>query len=376
MRTTFRHRRIRIIPVSIATLLLIGVILLLILFPYSGSIRYDIVYNGERLTGVILRTEHIVDLSSYEKVLFENMVDGQRLEQGEKIVTAYKKGYLKTSLDKLRETEKNIVAYQNQSVITGYDDRKIVMYDFDIEVLIRRMSEETEGYITLYHDLCRVMAERESYIRATYNTESNTYLQGLYQDEVSLLESLRVWRDELAATEEGYLGFYCNQSEGELSPGADMTLQQVKELVKREKKPMQNAFKVVTEEAWYIAVPVDRVDGRFTVEEHYPLYIGNADTYEPARLVSVQTEKRGAILLFRLEDNVEKYLDLFSTDLFVGQRVEGFSVPNRYVKNDSIKIKDDSGEEQNIPIQILYHDKDRTVFAPNDACRVGGKVYR
>ena len=354
MRTTFRHRRIRIIPVSIATLLLIGVILLLILFPYSGSIRYDIVYNGERLTGVILRTEHIVDLSSYEKVLFENMVDGQRLEQGEKIVTAYKKGYLKTSLDKLRETEKNIVAYQNQSVITGYDDRKIVMYDFDIEVLIRRMSEET----------------------ATYNTESNTYLQGLYQDEVSLLESLRVWRDELAATEEGYLGFYCNQSEGELSPGADMTLQQVKELVKREKKPMQNAFKVVTEEAWYIAVPVDRVDGRFTVEEHYPLYIGNADTYEPARLVSVQTEKRGAILLFRLEDNVEKYLDLFSTDLFVGQRVEGFSVPNRYVKNDSIKIKDDSGEEQNIPIQILYQDKDRTVFAPNDACRVGGKVYR
>ncbi len=371
-RKNYFYKRI-IAAVIAAVVLITAVTVTAIAVPKSARVEYDVIYDGIDGQGFIIRDESCTDLSEYEKLYFENILDGEYIEAGTPVVRAFKKGYIKATLQKLGETEKSIVAYQNQSVISDYDDRTVEKFDFDIEVAIRRMSEDKSGYIELYSTLCTLMREREEYIKETYNTDSNTYLQELYADEKDMTDSLNAWCDVFSAEANGYCGFFCDGLE-ELNGDSAMNLNMasLKEY-KSSAKSNINAFKTVKSDRWYIAVTAGK-SADFTEGLYYPVFIGNEPEHEVGCLEKIIDDKKGDILIFSFEKNVQNYIDMRVTDVFIGKRTEGFTVPSKYVKNNAVTVRTATGKTS-IPVDVISADSKKTLIAITDSLSVGMKVY-
>lgn len=357
-------------------LLLLVVIGCVFLWPAKAVLAYEILYTGVSSKGLLVRSESITSLEEYEKVDYENMIDGQFVEDGSKIATAYKKGYIKNTLSKLADTQESIVTYQNQNVIQNFDDRTIAKLDFEISVVIRKMSEAREEYIELYGELCRLIEQRRSYIRKNFNTDSNTYLQGLYSDEENLLESLRAWFDEFSAPSDGYIGFYCDGFEGMVSAEQLAALKpaEVKGYLQADYKPKAQAFKLVTDTKWYVALVLDDVSA-FQQGMHYPIFIGNAQESEIGCLESIVTEKNNSVLVFSFEKNVEKYLDIRTAEIHIGERFAGFAVPASYVQNGSVTVKSQEGK-QAVVVTVLYNNGETAILEEKPELKVGQRIYR
>ncbi len=363
--------------ILIAVLLLAAVAAVLALtLPGKTTLVYDIFYTGISADGLLVRSENITLLDEYEKVDYENMIDGQFVEAQEKVATAYKKGYIKNTLSKLADTQESIVTYQNQNIIQNFDDRTIAKLDFEISVVIRKMSEQAEGYIELYGDLCDLIEQRRSYIRENFNTDSNTYLQGLYSDEQNLLESLRAWFDEFSAPADGYIGFYCDGFEGTMNAETLATVKpnELKTYINADYNRNINAFKMVTSEKWYVAIVTDQFSA-FQQGTYYPVFIGNATESETGCLESIVTEKNSGVLIFSFENNVEKYLDIRTAKITIGERFEGYRVPAEYVNNGAITVKTSEGK-QAIPVTVLYSNDEFALLQEIPELKVGQRVYQ
>lgn len=368
-------RYFALVMVAILLVAIITVTCLLVFLPKSDSIQYDIVYDGVEANGLIIRNENFVSLDGYEKLVYENVIEGQFLQKDAKIVSAYKKGYIKNTIEKLSETEKSIVTYQNQNVIVGFDDKNLQQIDFYIEVCIGKMSQQHSGFIELYGELCRLMAEREQYIRDNYNIDSDVYLKELYADEENLLNSLEPWCDQLVAATDGFIGFMCDGAETVSATDKALSISyvDVRKSIKEGFSNELNGYKLVSDGKWYVVVEIDDIS-QFSVGNYFPLYINNEIQSESAYLERIIDEKKGTALVFSIQDNVERYLDLRVTSVFIGDRYEGFSVENKFVKDNNIIIKNGK-EKVSIPVQVLYSDKKRTVFTVNDQVNLGQKVY-
>lgn len=364
--------------IAVASLLVVCVIIILCvaLIPKTDKIEYEIFYDGIEGEGVVFRNEVFYDLSDYEKVYYENVVEGQKIEKNTIVASAYKKGYIKATLEKLFKTEQSIVTYQNQNIITGFDDKKIQQYDFEINVTIKQMSAHDGGYIELHNKLSELMTARQDYVRLTYNTESNEYLQGLYADEISMTESLRAWCDQMKASEDGYVGVYCDGHEAELTTEKAQTLsyEEYQDIFDGDYTNGSVGFKVVKDEKWYALVEIDDVSP-FQVGNLYPVYINNESQNEAGYLENIINNKKGSVLVFSFEDNVEKYLDVRKAKLFIGNRIEGFCVDSDFIKNDVALIKKDK-EKINIAVDVLYRNDEFVIFGVNSELSLGQKVYK
>lgn len=370
-----RLKRVNYSPLIIFVAILMVVITavcLIVFLPKSYAVQYDIVYDGIETKGMIIRDEYYTDLQSYEKLHYNNIVEGQFVKKDSDIVLAYKKGYIKNTLSKLMETETNIVNYLN-NIIEGYDDKNIQQYDFEIEVAIKKMSQEDSGFIELYSNLCTLMKERAEYIRATFTADQK--LEELYADEQNLITSIDSWRDHIKAVSDGYVGFYCDGAESEFNSSNVLNLgyTDYNNAIKKGYKTDLNGFKIVADSKWYLIVEIDDAD-EFELGNYYQVYISNETEYEYGCLEKIIDEKKGNAIVFSFEDNVEKYLDLRQTNVFIGSRYEGYSVKNKFIKDSSVIVKLNK-KKTAIPVEILYSDKEKTVFKYSEQISLGQKVY-
>ncbi|MBR2860806.1 MAG: hypothetical protein IKB86_03110 [Clostridia bacterium] len=373
-----RRRRFnfRMLLLPLIVIVLTGIVLAVVLIPKSTEISFDIVFDGIDGHGLFVRDEASVELEAYEKVVFENLSEGDLVEKDDPVVSAYKKGYIKATIDKLAETEKNIVQYQNQNIISGFDDKNIKNFDFEIQVAIQQMSTATENYLELYNTLCHLMQDREAYIRQTYNTESNTYIQGLYADEKALLESIKAWQDQIIAQKSGFISFYFDNAEGALTCENVLNLEAetFKEYLEKKYDSNLCGFKIVSDGKWYLAVSVKDVSV-FDLNTHYTVFIGGDNAGEIGCLEKIISDRKTKLLIFSFEENVEKYLDMRKADVFIGERIEGFSIDSKYVVNSAVVIKGENGKET-VPVEVIYSDGKRTIIKETDALKIGQKVYK
>lgn len=359
--------------VFVAILMVIVTAVCLIIFlPKSYAVQYDIVYDGIETKGMIIRDEYYTDLQNYEKLHYNNIVEGEFVKKDTDVVLAYKKGYIKNTLSKLNETEISIVNYLN-NIIVGYDDKNIQQFDFEIDVTIKKMSQVDSGFIEEYSKLCSLMKERAEYIRLNFTPDQ--MLEDLYKDEENLIASIDTWRDHIKAINDGFVGFYCDGAESQFNSSNVLNLgyADYNNAVKKGFKNDLNGFKIVADSKWYMLVETDEPD-EFVAGNYYQVYISNQAQYEYGCLEKIIDEKKGDLLVFSFNDNVEKYLDLRETKVFIGSRYEGYSVKNKFIKNSSVIVKTDK-KKTNIPVEILYSDKNRTVFKYNDQISLGQKVY-
>lgn len=372
------NKRLKIVNYSpliifVAILMIIVTAVCLIIFlPKNYAVQYDIVYDGIDTKGMIIRDEYYTDLQNYEKLHYNNIVEGQFVEKDTDIVLAYKKGYIKNTLSKLIETETNIVNYLN-NIIEGYDDKNIQKFDFEIEVAIKKMSQEDSGFIELYSNLCSLMKERAEYIRANFTADQK--LEELYTDEQNLIASIDTWRDHIKSVNDGYVGFFCDGAESEFNSTNVLNLSYAdyNNAIKKGFKNDLDGFKIVADSKWYLIVEIDNPDD-FVIGNYYQVYISNETEYEYGCLEKIIDEKKGNALVFSFNDNVEKYLDLRITNVFIGSRYEGYSVKNKFINDSSVIVKVDKTKTK-IPVEILYSDKEKTVFKYCDQISLGQKVY-
>ncbi|MBE7091588.1 MAG: hypothetical protein E7365_00195 [Clostridiales bacterium] len=363
----------QLILFSVLMVVVITVICLAIFLPKSDKVQYEVIYDGIKSQGFIVRDEVYTDLNNYEKIYFNNIVEGQHITEGTQIASAYKKGYIKNTLDKLYETERNIVTYLNQNIITSFDDKIIQQYDFKIDVIIGKMSQMDNGFIELNAELCSLMSQRVEYIRANYTPDQ--YLENLYNDEKNLIASIDAWRDYIVANKNGFVGFYCDGVEQLFNSEniLNINYSDFNSNIKKKHDNNLNGFKLVTDGKWYVVVEIDNPKD-FVVGNFYQVYVSNESEYEYGCLEKIIDEKKGSALVFSFNDNVEKYLDLRVTDVFIGTRSEGYSVKNGFVKNSTAIIKVDKQKTQ-VPVEILYEDKNKTVFKYTEQISLGQKVY-
>ena len=236
-----------------ALITIITVICLVIFVPKSYSVQYDLVYDGINTKGIIIRDEAFFDLQGYEKIQYNNVVEGQFVNKDTDIALAYKKGYIKNTLSKLVETEKNIVSHLN-NLIVGYDDKNIQQYDFEIEVAIQNMSIAVDGFIEHYSNLCTLMKDRAQYIRDNYTPDQ--MLEDLYNDEKNLIESIDSWRDHIKSNNDGFVGFYCDGFETQFNSSnvLDITFADYNNSVKKGLNKDLKGFKIVSDQKWYVVV--------------------------------------------------------------------------------------------------------------------------
>ncbi len=352
------------------------IVLAIILTPKTYAIDYKIVKNGIGLEGLIIRKEQAADLSEYEKLDFGGLIDGQKIEAGQQVVLAYKKGYIKTTIEKLAQTEENIITYLNQTVLKNYDDKEIERFDFEINVAIRKMAELDEGYIELYGNLCNLIEQRKNYINEKYMSEKNTYLEGLYKDEKNLQEALDAWRNTFYAEQNGYISFYCDGLEDDYLPSEIDSLSLTQASLEKIKKNIKSndSYKIITDEKWYIAVPYSKDVSMLQQGMYYSVYIGNENESELACLTKIISEKRDSILVFELDKNVQKYADKRIVSLLIGERFEGFSIKNEFINDSQVIIKTKDGK-QTVTVEVLYSDDKKTIVKETDQLKLGQKVY-
>ena len=237
------------------------------------------------------------------------------------------------------------------------------------------MSEEDGGYIDLHRKLCDLIKERKEYIRTSYNTESNSYLQELYSDELTMAESLKTWCDEIVSTK-GFVGVYCDGAENDLNidKAQNISYKENETILKTQYTNDLKGFKIVSDDKWYITLKVDDAS-LFDIGSCYPVFIDNEIAAEAGTLEKIVEERGKYVLVFSFADNVEKYIDLRITDAFVGQRFEGFSLKDGYVQNGEITVKFDK-KKQSIPVNVVYQNDDIVIFDVDEQLTLGQKVYK
>ena len=363
--------------IQMAVIALITATVFSIIFaPKTCAIDYQIIKNGIEVEGVIIRDEQAFNLSEYEKLDFGGLIDGQKVEKGQQVVSAYKKGYIKTTIEKLVQTEENIVTYLNETVLKNYDDKEIERFDFDINVIIQKMAELDQGYIELYKNLCDLIKQRRNYINEKYMSEKNTYLEALYKDEKNLQEAINAWLNTFYADEDGYISFYCDGLEDKLLMQEINLLSSAQiapEKIKKIEKP-SNSYKIITDEKWYIAVPYSKDVSMLQQGMYYSVYIGNETESELGCLSKIITDKRNNILVFEFDKNVQKYLDKRLVNLLIGERYEGFSVKSEFINNSAVIIKTKDGK-QSVEVEVLFSDDNNTIIKETPALKIRQKVY-
>lgn len=360
--------------IAAAVVLILAVVVTIVFIPKTYAIDYQIVKNGIELNGTIIRTEQAFNLSEYEKLDFGGLIDGQKVQKGQQVVSAYKKGYIKSTIEKLVQTEENIVTYLNETVLKNYDDKEIERFDFEIKVAIQKMAEQDLGYIELYSELCDLIEARRTYINEKYMTKNNTYLENLYKDEKNLQEAINAWRNTFFAENDGYISFYSDGLE-ETFVSSQIDSLSISTIEKNKKNnKINNSYKIITDEKWYIAVPYSKDVSMLQQGMYYSVFIGNENKSELACLTKIISDKRDSILIFEFDKNVQKYADKRSVKFLIGERFEGFVVGNEFINDSSVIVKTDEGKS-NVQVEILYSNDDITVIKETPQLKLGQKVY-
>ena len=217
------------------------------------------------------------------------------------------------------------------------------------------------------------MKDRAEYIRTNFTPDQN--LEDLYTDEQNLIASIDTWRDRIKAINDGFVGFYCDGAESEFNSSnvLNISYTDYNSTIKKGFKNDLNGFKIVADSKWFLLVETDDPDD-FLIGNYYQVYLSNETEYEYGYLEKIVDDKKGNLLIFSFNDNVEKYLDLRVTNVFIGSRYEGYSVKNKFVQNSTVIIKVDK-KKTTIPVEVLYSDKDKTVFKYSEQISLGQKVY-
>ena len=134
-----------------------------------------------------------------------------------------------------------------------------------------------------------------------------------------------------------------------------------------------NAFKLVTDPKWYVAIVTEQ-SSAFQQGMHYPVFIGNAEESEIGCLENIVTERNSSVLVFSFEKNVEKYLDIRTATIHIGERFAGYEVPSSYVKNGTITVKNQQ-DRQEIAVEVLYDNGETAIMQETPALKVGQRIY-
>jgi len=168
--------------------------------------RLDVVNNG---LAILIREETVYEAPGYGEVVYL-VAGGSPVETGQPIAVLYKESYNEEIAKQLFDVQEKIVEYQQEQLMDHVIRSDITNINTEISDLVIEIQsfvkdkEYTELGI-LESRLRDLLLNKQKLL--DYQTEPDSYLTALYDEEASLMAQVSEWTLQLEASESGLISF-------------------------------------------------------------------------------------------------------------------------------------------------------------------------
>jgi len=361
--------------------------------------------TNQKLVGLVLRDEIMVQSGEFARIDCI-ATEGQRVKQGDEVAILYKSGYTAKDMDNLIVLQESIKDYQEKNIIKDTKDSELEELTEKIDTLKDKISQkviagDVRNLMQDEGELKQLMSVRKTRMAAVVEPEVDSILENMYQQADDLQAKIDTSKEIIYASGAGQISFFLDRFESKLSndtlpllqPNDIVQLQ--KQIVAKETKGQVSASgvqvdageticRLVNSENWYILLVLRRNEN--TLVKGNPCAITlegvEAQTIE-TQVEDIRSEGRNDLIILRANVPIGELLQLRKVQCSIGRSVEGFLVPNKYIKQENGKafvlIKQNK-ETILAEIEVLASDeKESVVRVPQDSeqkLAVGGALVK
>ena len=392
MATRRRKRRIRIRPVFLLIVVVIGVIALItvIVRSYSGVIGNEtILFTKDNVSAVIIRDEEIFQTEALGGVKY--LVDeGEIVPMGKEVAKVYRSGNNENLLQQLYNVQQEIYDYQIntkwQDVVnvdlTLIQERITAKYKEIAQA--RKIHQSDVDLLTMQRELTDLLNERTTFLKES--TQPDSKLNDWYQSEKTISDALNSAQLTLTANATGRISFHLDGYEsvlrtdtldlitaadvnGTLS-GQDMS----SILLNRDLRPV---YRIVQTDRWYLAISTTRRDNYvMAVGNSYQIQIAGQEQTYPAEVIrAVREPSGGSLYILQVTADVRPIMNIRSCQINISGQFSSLTVNKRAVVFDEDgNASIDVGGDSYVAIEVISENEDKYVFRSNTMLQPGRHV--
>lgn len=355
---------------------LIGIICLIIFLVYfllnstsiiSKSGSTFIVENGtlsyeELAEGYIIREESLLKGNNYSNGISQIVIDGSRVSKGEAVFRYYSNNEDEIN-NQIAELDKQIdeALQNNKDSLLSAD---IPNLESEIKKVLDNMYKEDElQTISEYKKKLNTYIVKKAEI-AGENSPAGSYIKSLIEQRKTLSNQLTNDAEIIYAPNPGIISYRVdnleetlNYNNGDFSYLTTELLNSFELNVGMLIPESKEAGKIVNNYECYIACPINTENSEVAeVNDKVTLKLSDSSEVD-AKIVAINEEENGRVIVFKIEDNVEKLLEYRK----ISFEIVWWSFSGWKVSNSALIEKDDltyvkrtkAGIEEEILVKIL-----------------------
>lgn len=344
-----------------------------------GTVQYGEIATWEEYTGLVARDEQVYTAPDYGKV--DYFVDrGELVDKDALVAMVYKQEYSQELIDSLYQVQQKISDYQHENIVTDMIDRDFDTINQNIDESIQSLQSYSyangAGNIDKMEKELRTLLERRKTLLDKRDL-SDSYLEGLYEDEKAIEDKLSEWKIEIPAEDAGFVGLEIDGLEDILNPSIvdRITMDEYMAFIDHPSEPLERdngidspLFKIVDPNTWYIISLIPHVEVFYKEGDKVQVKLdGPSETAVGSMVNRVEHFKKSTLVVLEMSEAVEQVLETRSVYGDIGSTVEGLMVPNNAImeKQSGTGIKvEKGGETEYIPVKIRAKDDKWAIVEP------------
>ena len=378
-------RRVRIKP---RFYIILGVVLFLLIWGISSLLRgirgVTVQWGGletdRNVTAIVIRDEKVIRSESYARVNCL-VAEGEVVEAGVPVAELYTSGYSEKDLQNLITLQKTIKEYQQNNILKNIVDATLEDYNQKISDISQASSStKVQNLLVLEHELSELMKQRQDYMKQIVTPDDQ--LNSLYQQEAELQAKIDANKQVIGLTEKAAVSFFLDGYEDTLNADTldSLSVKSIEQVCKdiaaygdfpgQSDGPVnanEPLLRAVNDEHWYLAFTLPAKENALVEGASCEMTLeGYNDDLITAKVHTVKTEGRTALVVLEVERPLGAMLRLRKISAHIGRNAEGFKVPISAIRGgDTVTVETDQGQVD-VKIEIVASNSTYAIIRQSD----------
>ncbi len=295
----------------------------------------------ESCVSIIIRSETPYNAPAYGKVIFL-AADGDLVNNGQPVAILYKESFDEETVNQLYLIQEKIIRYQQKQLLDEVLEADIARIDNELDKIvseIRALAAERKLALLSAKEIQLRNVLDQKHKLLDMQTEPDSYLARLYDEEAALLAQIKDWVIEIYAPQTGIISFVTDGLENVL--GIDsldkLTLHDFRSIINKGTENYQQGvakaehplFRIIDQHSgWYAVFEKPKNECYYSTGEQVGIKfsessIVNADVYK------IIDDQDRSLVILEASTGFELISSKRTTSLKITRSVEGLTVPDK-----------------------------------------------
>lgn len=344
----------------------------------QGTIKFE-----QTLSTIIVRDEKVIKAETYGKITF-NVAEGETVKKNQQIAELFKWGYKDTVMQDLVSTQSDIMTYQINTILKGSLDVELTNKNQSILDKLATIKSVVNGkkdgnLAQLYAELQTLLNERKTLFKSKVQSNADTKLTKLYDQEQAAIERINGWKTTLTTDSAGIVSFYFDRYEDLMQPSnlANITLNDYNTVAKssasttKSDSNVQSIYRLFNG-TWYCVFNIENAPSYYYAKDQQfdIVFEGYYDKPFTGKVVNVrQIDSKNTLFTVQINEAIGNLISIRNIKATFKATYSGFTVPAAAIKtkDNTTGIYVQSGNDNVfVPVQVIMKDDNNAIVKALD----------